>query len=396
MSSISNLLSPSALAKARALYPHIARGRIYLNHAATGPLSKRVVEAIQKHLDNRSAGIIDTYRDESDMIYGCRSDVTRLINAESPDRIAFLTNTSEAINVVASGLQWKSGDQILLNDIEFPANVYPYYRLKKHGIEIQFIQSKRGKVTPEMVEQALTSRTRLVAISAVQFLSGYRAEMETIGKMCRQKNIWFIVDGIQAVGAVKIDVQRMCIDALATGSQKWLMGPHGTGFLYLTEAVQNAIEQQHLGWLSVKDPWQFYKYDQPLEPSAQRYEGGSLNVAGIIGMKAALETLLEFDIDAIESHILALTRQLMEGLQTIHTITIISPEKDAERAGIVTIQSDSNFNFAPVLKELDKQNINISLRENKLRISPHYYNSPEEIEKSIEAIRETLHHMDRK
>jgi cysteine desulfurase/selenocysteine lyase len=385
------LLPPAVLAKARALYPHIAANRIYFNHAATGPLSVRVTDAMKGYLEERSAGVINPYRTELDSIQECRSLVQRLLNAESADRIAFLPNTSEAISVVASGLEWKTGDQILLNDMEFPANVRPYYHLRKHGVEIRFIQSERGKITPEMIRSAMSTRTRLVGLSAVQFLSGYRADLAAIGALCRERNIWFVVDGIQAAGAMRIDVQAMHIDALAAGAQKWLMGPQGAAFLYLTESLQNAIVPQHVGWLSVKDPWQFYNYEQALASSARRYEGGTANAIGIIGLKAAVETLLEFGAEAIESHILALTRQLTDRLKAIDAVALISPEADNERAGIVTIQSENGVDFAPVLQELENQNINISLREGKLRFSPHYYNSPEEIQAAIEALREVLH-----
>lgn len=275
--------------------------------------------------------------------------------------------------------------------MEFPANVRPYYHLKKHGVEVRFLQNERGKVSPEMIRNALSPRTRLVGLSAVQFLSGYRADLESIGRMCREQDIWFVVDGIQAVGAMDINVQAMHIDALAVGAQKWIMGPQGMAFLYLTDALQNAIVPQHVGWLSVKDPWQFYNYEQALASSARRYEGGTPNTVGLIGLKTAVETLLDFGAADIESHILALTRQLMDDLKTVDTVAIISPEADTERAGIVTIESKDGLDFEPVLEELDRQNINISLREGKLRFSPHYYNSPEEIHNTIEALKQALH-----
>ncbi len=384
------LLPPATLAKARALYPHIATRRIYLNHAATGPLSTRVTDAMKEYLAERSSGVINPYRTELDSTQECRSIVQRLINAESAERIAFLPNTSEAISVVASGLDWKTGDQILLNDMEFPANVRPYYHLKKHGVEIRFVRNEHGIISPEMIQRAMSPHTRLIGLSAVQFLSGFRADLEAIGALCRQRNIWFVVDGIQAVGAMNIDVQAMHIDALAAGAQKWIMGPQGIAFLYLTDALQNAIVPQHVGWLSVKDPWQFYNYEQALASSARRYEGGTPNTVGLIGLKTAVETLLDFGATDIESHILALTRQLMDNLKTIDTVAIISPELDTERAGIVTVRSKNGVDFGPVLDKLDTQNINISLREGLLRFSPHYYNSPEEILTAVEALKQVL------
>jgi selenocysteine lyase/cysteine desulfurase len=388
---IHQLFSQQKLTTARTLYPHTTNGSIYLNHASTGPFSTRVVEALTVYLQERSAGIVETYRSDVRAMVASKNAIQTLINAKSSDRIAFIPNTSEGVNIIASGLPWKSGDRVVLNDIEFPANVYPYYRLKKQGVELDIISSVDGKITPSMIEQALTPKTRVVALSAVQFLSGYRADLESIGKLCRSRNIWFVVDGIQALGAIKLDVQNMCIDALATGGQKWLMAPHGIGFLYLTEELQGAIDQQHLGWLSVNDPWQFFQYDQPLAPSARRYEGGSLNVPGIIGMQPALETLLEFGTEAIESHILAITKILMEQLQAINGLQLISPEADRERAGIVSVRQQ-NGDFPMSLSDsLEQRHVTCSVRNGALRFSPHFYNTPDEMKLAAAIVKEILH-----
>ncbi|MGH7453182.1 MAG: aminotransferase class V-fold PLP-dependent enzyme, partial [bacterium] len=201
------LLPADLLERARALFPHIIRDKIYLNHAATAPLSTRVVDAMMAHFQERSSGSIDSYWTDLPKKEECRAFVQRLINAESPDRIAFAANTSDAINIIASGMPWQSGDRVLLNDMEFPANVYPYLHLRRLGVEIDHIRCASGKITPEMIKAALTPRTRIVALSAVQFLSGYRADMAAIGELCRRRGIFFVVDGIQAVGAIHIDVQ---------------------------------------------------------------------------------------------------------------------------------------------------------------------------------------------
>jgi selenocysteine lyase/cysteine desulfurase len=378
------------LSNARALFPHIARGKIYLNHAATSPLSTRVTSAMMAHLQERSSGSIDSYWSDLPKKEECRVFVQKLINAESPERIAFAGNTSDAINVIASGVPWKTGDRVLLNNMEFPANVYPYLHLRRLGVEIDNVRCKSGRITPDMIEAALTPRTRVVALSAVQFLTGYRADLATIGDLCRRRGIFFVVDGIQAVGAIRIDVQAMKIDALAAGSQKWQMAPHGTGFLYLTEEMQASIQQQYLGWLAVHEPWDFFNFAQPLAASARRYEGGTVNFPGIMGMHAALATLLEFGIDKIESHILALTQILTDELQKLDGVELLSPLATSERAGIVTIKLPSRLDCNAVLQKISARNVTISLRDGKLRYSPHFYNSPEEIRLAVEATREAV------
>ena len=382
---------PSAiLARARALFPHLAQGKIYLNHAGTSPLSTRVVGAMTRYLQRRSEGDLDTYQADIGMVTECRAAVARLIRAESADRVAFHANTSDAINVIASGLTWRAGDRILLADVEFPANVYPYVNLRSLGVEIEFLSPADGKLTPELIGSKIGQHTRLLALSAVQFLSGYRADLRSIGSLCRSNGVIFAVDGIQAVGAIRLDVQKMCIDALAAGAQKWQMGPHGTGFLYLTEELQSRIHQKNLGWLSVENPWEFYDYDQPLATSARRYEGGSLNMPGLWGMREAIGTLMEFGPDGVESHILAITSALIERLETIEGVTLLTPPAAHERAGIVTVSLDGRINPQRVFEQLQTRGVTIALREGKLRYSPHFYNSIGDMERAADATAEVL------
>ena len=379
---------PTSLEHIRSFFPHIQTGRIYCNHAATGPLSTRVIEAMQRHLFDRSAGLLDTFDADMTMVGELRSRVAALINAPSPDRIAFPPNTSEGIAIVASGLPWRSGDRILLNSAEFPANVYPYIALRKAGVELDFLQCERGAVTPEMIESSLNPRTRLVALSAVQFLSGYRADLAAIGDICRRRDVIFAVDGIQAVGAVRVDVQAMKIDALAAGAQKWQLSPHGAGFLYLTEELQSRITQSHLGWLSVDDPWRFYAYDQPLAASARRYEPGSLSFPALWGMHASLGLLLEVGLPAVEERVLANSGRLIAALRDIGGVEILTPHDPARHAGIVTIGVTSGTDPRRVFVGLSGAGVLVSLREGLIRFSPHFYNSPSEIDTTVGHLRE--------
>ena len=387
---MSALFSPDTLNRARSLFPHTRQGKNYLNHASTSPLSSRVVNAMMKYLNNRSEGELETYWTDIKMVDDLRTLLAKLVNAESADRIAFQVNTSDAINVVASGLPWKPGDSLILNDIEFPANVYPYLNMKKSGVEIDTIRAVDGRITPDMIASRIRPHTRLVALSAVQYLSGHRADLKGIGEICRSKGVVFAVDGIQAVGAVKLDVQDMKIDALTAGAQKWQMGPHGSGFLYLTEELQAKLSQANLGWLSVEDPWSFYKYDQPLAPSARRYEGGSLNMPSLHGLHAAISVLLEFGPEPIENHILAITEILRKGLSDIKGLTVVTSYPDAERAGIVTVRLQEGIDGKELFHLIGKQNVFIALREGQLRYSPHFYNSPDEMRQAIEVTRECI------
>ena len=383
-----SMLSSEKLSAARSLFPHTSRKKIYLNHAATTPLSTPVVDATIRYLEQRSVGTLENFTNDMKMITECRDAICKLINAESSDRIALVGNTSEALNIVSTGIPWKSGDRILLNTAEFPANVYPYVHLKNLGVEIDTLEAPGGRLPLELIERGIKPKTRVVALSAVQFLSGYKADLAAIGDLCRRKAILFVVDGIQAIGAVCIDVQHMKIDALATGCQKWQLGQQGTGYLYVTEELQGSIRQQHVGWLSAVDPWDFRNFRQPLSPTARRYEPGTLNIPGFWGTQAGLNLLLEYGIQNIERHILALTRMLIEGLQNTDGVELVSPTEDNQRAGIVTVKPTGVNDPQELFNEISKHDIAISLREGMLRFSPHFYNSPEDISFTVEALRE--------
>jgi cysteine desulfurase/selenocysteine lyase len=363
----------------RELFPHTQKGVVYLNHAAVSPLSTRVVRAQTQHLQDRSSGKIETFFDDLVQIEETKRCIQRLINAESYRRVALVGNTSDALNVVASGIDWKPGDRVLLNDQEFPANIYPYYHLKSQGVEVDIMRCPDGRVTPELIYSSLQPRTRLLALSAVQFLSGYRADMMLLGDLCRSKGIIFAIDGIQAIGAIKLDVQAMKIDAMAAGAPKWQMGPQGIGFLYLTEELQARVHQKYLGWLSVENPFDFLNWDQPLDPNARRYEGGTVNIPGMWGLHASLSTLLEVGPDLVESHILGLTQTLMDELAGIERVKLFSPATLSERAGIVTIEPPKNVDPTAAFEELTRREIFISLRNGKFRYSPHFYNTRDEI-----------------
>ena len=384
------MLSPHKLTEARALFPYTKSGRIYLNHAGTCPLSTRVVAAVQEHLRERSVGILETYPRVLEAVKRLKAGLASLIHAEGPDRIALQPNTSDALNIVASGFTWKTGDEILLNDLEFPANVYPYVNLKRAGVSVKVIRSFNGMLTPEMIERSITPRTKLVALSAVQFLSGHRADLSAIGTLCRSRGLVFAVDGIQAVGAVRINVQEMKIDALAAGGQKWQGAPHGTGFLYVTEELQHRIQQSSLGWLAVQDPWNFSNFDQPLSASARRYEGGSLNYPGIAGYDAAVSTLLEFTVDDIEEQVLDLTTVLHEGFSEIPGIDVITPQNRLDRAGIVTISLPDSIDEKQILAAMEREGVFPAPREGKIRFSPHFYNTTEEMRHTVETVRRNL------
>ena len=249
---------------ARENFPYLKYGMIYFNHASTGPLCRPVLDNIQKVLHEKSETNIDEYRGLLSIIVETKNDLATLINTK-PERIAFVDNTSNGINVLATGIKLIKGDRIILNDLEFPANVYPFLNLKRFGVEVDFVKSHDGIVTAEDVIELITPKTKIISISQVQFLTGYRVDLEKIGKACKEKGIIFSVDAIQGLGAVRLDVEKDNIDFISAGSQKWLLGLQGLGFIYVSGKLQDMMQQVNIGWLSVADAWKLLHYDLTLK-----------------------------------------------------------------------------------------------------------------------------------
>lgn len=378
----------------RAQFPHTERGIRYLNHAAQSPLAQLTVAAINEHLLERHNGMMMTYLMDMEIIARCRERIRMLINAPDVRQIAFIGNTSEGLNRVTSGLDWQSGDEIILNSIEFPSNVYPYRKLEPRGVRCVFVDAADGTVPVERIEAAVTSRTRMVAISAVQFLSGWRSDMEAIGALCRRHDLLFVVDGIQAAGATPVDVQRWGADAFATGGLKWLMAPMGIGFLYLSDRLCSRLATPDPGWLSVEEPWDLLRYDQSLRTDAGRFEGGVTNIPGIYGLDATLGLLLETGIDRIFRQILDCNHLLREGIHDTGLeragLTPYTSTDPARQSGILTYDLPAAIDHEALENTLRKEGIFVSIRNNKLRFSPHGYNTPEEIQ-SVITLTETIY-----
>jgi len=373
------------LAKYRQDFPHLLQPHFYLNHASFGVLSTSVNAAIQGHLTARNSGKIETYLDDLPVIESAREKAARLINAPNPDCISFVMNTSDGISIIAAGIDWSPGDRILLNDAEFPTNVYPYLNLKKRGVEIDFISAPHGYVSAEAIEAAIQPNTRLIALSAVQFLSGYRADLHRVGEIAREHGALFVVDAIQAAGNSPLDVQSMGIDALVTGGLKWLMAPMGIGFMYISESLRERIQPAHVGWLSVEEPWLLSNFNQKLHPSGRRFENGGLNVPGIYALNRSLDAFLNLGTQNIQIHLIALTDRIDAGFGPLN-LKRFTVEDPNYRTGIISYELPSNIDGDALISELIAHQVSISHRQGKLRFSPHYYNTVDDIDQALEII----------
>lgn len=376
---------PLPLSDVRALYPH-AQHQLYLNHAAISPFSTPVMTALEGYLHQRHLGEIENYYFMLPRIAELRALLARLVGAQAED-IAFAPNTSFGLNLLATGLDWRPGDRILLNTLEFPANVYPFLNCKRLGVEVDFVAPRNHVIHLEDLAAAITPRTRLLSISFVQFLTGQRHDLVALGRLCRERGVLFCVDGIQGLGAAGLDVEAMNIDFLASGGHKWLMGPQGQGFVYIRPQLLEQLTPAMVGWLSVQNAWQLLDFEMLLRPDAARLETGTFNGMGLMGLHAALQVFARWPLHQITEQVLDLSGFLIRGLKSLG-LEVITPEDPAARLGIVTCL----YPEADRLRQaLEQRRIQISAREDKyLRFSPHYYNSREEIVAVLGILKERL------
>jgi cysteine desulfurase / selenocysteine lyase len=373
-----SIFSKTELKKYREVFPHLQQPHYYLNHAAFGVISTEVIQSINRHLTERSSGVIESYFIDIEVVNKVRAKIARLINAPSVDNISFITNTSEGINLIAAGLPWQEGDHILLNDAEFPSNVYPYLNVRPYGVDVEFIKNKNGYVTANDIASNIKKSTKVVAVSAVQFLSGYKIDLLQVGEITRKNNTLLIVDGIQAAGNSSIDVQAMQIDGFISGGLKWLNAPMGTGFVYISDKLREMIQQKYVGWLSVETPWQLSNFEQNLNPTNLRYELGGINIPGIYALNASLDPFLELNTDRINRHLIGLTDMIDSLIEPIGLSRFTVSDQDY-RTGIITYDLPDDSDGDDLIKTLKENKVTVSHRQGKIRFSPHYYNSEVDI-----------------
>jgi selenocysteine lyase/cysteine desulfurase len=374
------------ISEIRSLFPHLKTDQFYFNHAAIGPWSSLVLNRISEYSSQRSCSKIENYPSVIRWNISAKEKLGKLIGA-SPDRIAWVENVSNGTNILAQGLDWKAGDRILLNDIEFPSNVYPFINLKKLGVEIDFAKSRNGIVDVEDLETLITPKTKLISISLVQFLSGYRADIDAIGRLCKSRGIIFCVDAIQATGVVKIDVKKSNIDFLTGGSQKWLMSSQGLSYIYITEELQSRIDQKFVGWTSVKDAWNLLDFELIFRDSADRFQNGTVNAFGVAIFEASLSMFNQFGIENIEARVLENSNFLIKKLEDIGLEPVLKNVRENNIAGIVSFKHDKSQN---IFELLEKKNIHTAVREGMVRLSPHFYNTIEEIQNVVNLLEEIL------
>lgn len=373
------------LAAYRKEFP-VCRNLVYLNHAGVSPASTRVREAVNQWLDEHVEQAVLAEPGWLDTGEACRERFAKLIGA-SADEIAFVRNTSNGLALVAEGIDWKEGDRVAVaTELEYPSNVYVWQHLADRGVVVDTVSAPEGTVTAEAVEAVLQPRTRLVAVSSAQYSTGAVTDLESIGALCRKHGLLFCVDGIQTVGALPTDVKKMGAHFLSADSHKWLLGLHGIGALYVSKEIIDQVRPVLVGWKSTIDGWNFDRAQFDLLPDARKFEEGSQPFAMITGFHAALELIEEIGISTISRHINGLIEHLARGLTDLGAEVFPSP---AERHHILTF-NHPKLDGAELLKKMSKQNFVFSRRRGRLRVSPHLYNTIEEMDRFLSAVKDRM------
>ena len=363
----------------RTKFPTIGRWAFF-DHAAVSPLPAPTVAAMKEYADDMAINGVLSFDRWTNRIEAIRKDAGQLLNADPLD-VAFVANTTAGIGIVAEGFPWQRGDNVITAAEEYPSNQYPWMNLTDRGVEVRAVPSRGSRVAINDLREAMDDRTRVLAISAVEFASGYRNDLDALGELCRSKNIFVFVDAIQSLGLFPMDVQRTPIDALSADGHKWLLGPEGAGLFWVRREWLDKLHPVGVGWNSVVGAHDFGTIDFRLKPNAGRWEGGTANAVGICGLGASLRLLLDAGIPVIRDRVLELTDYLCEKAASVGW-SVFSSRAANEWSGIVSLTKEgvSPWN---VKKQCLAEGIVVNVRGGRLRVSPHAYNTFEEIDRLI-------------
>jgi selenocysteine lyase/cysteine desulfurase len=362
----------------------VTRECVYLNHAGVGPLSRRAAGRMAMLAETVSRSGDRLWFDRMAEVERVRGLAARLIGAREAREVAFVENTSTALSLVAEGLEWKPGDNVVGAALEFPSNVYPWMGLAARGVEYRQAKERDGRIDPEELFSLIDSRTRMVALSWVQYASGFRSDLARLGRACRELGILFVVDVIQGLGALPLDVEADFIDVAAASAHKWLLGPEGIAMLYVSDRVVERLRPMRSGWRSMREPFQWTEFDLTWSEGAKRFESGTLNVYGILALGGSLEILLEIGAEVIEPRVLALANLAARGLKELG-LAVVSSRHRTETSGIVTAVP-SGRTADELVKRLNERGVVVAARAGRLRIAPHFYNTADEIERCLEEL----------
>ncbi|HVF47635.1 MAG TPA: aminotransferase class V-fold PLP-dependent enzyme, partial [Pyrinomonadaceae bacterium] len=325
------------------------------------------------------------YQDWIDTKNRARSLVAEMLRVRS-DQVAFVRNTSDGFASIANGIGWRAGDNIVSFDREFPANFYPWRRVRdEYGVELRLCLERAGRIDMDEMVTMIDANTKIVAISAVQYASGYRADLERLGRAARAVDALFCVDIIQGFGAMPFDLPAQFVDAACGASHKWLCSPEGCGIIYLSDRARERIKPTLVGWISVETPWDFEDREQPFKSTALAWESGTGCAALFYGLETSLKLLHETGPENIERYLSGLSEQLCDSLGG-KDYSIISSREPGERSQIVCIKHRDGIPANQIAARLEGESVIVSPRGDRVRIAPHFYNNAEDLERLIDCL----------
>ena len=368
----------------RALFP-IAERSIYFNHAAVSPPPITSIRAVEAQLRDVHENGSANFRDWLAVKEEARTLLANLLGAR-PEQVAFMRNTSDALSSVANGLNWRAGDNIVTFSREFPSNIYPWLRVRDaFGVEVRMCEERNGRIDFAELSSLIDHNTRIVAISHVQYASGFRTDLERLGRLARQHDALLVVDVIQALGVVPTNVEAEFIDVAAGAGHKWLLSPEGVGYLYLSDRARDRIQPTLVGWISVPNPDDYFNFEQGWNRGALAWETGTGPAALIHGFKASLELLTRFGVENVAKYLEELTDDLCERLRA-KRYEVVSSRAPGEKSQIVCIRPSEGLSAMALYHQLNKKNIVTAPRADRLRIAPHFYNTHTEVEAFVTAL----------
>jgi len=369
-------------------FPH-SDDLIYLNHAGVGPWPRRTAAAVEQFaMENMIQGAL-RYPEWLKVETQLREKSAVLLNAPSPDDIALVKSTSEALSMVAYGLDWREGDSVVIPDQEFPSNRIVWESLGSMGVSVRHVDLSQGESPEAALLAAIDRRTRLLSVSSVQYATGLRMDLQALGGACRERNILLCVDAIQSLGAMTMDVQKIQADFVMADGHKWLLAPEGLGIFYCRAELRETLKLRQFGWHMVEHYGDFDRSDWTPAGSARRFECGSPNMLAIHGLEASLSLLFHMGMDKVERNVINNSEYLFDFFDSRNDFKLLTPTDAGRYAGIVTFRHEG-LDSTQIHKRLYEKGVVCALRGGGIRFSPHFYTPREKLEKALHYLRKAV------
>jgi selenocysteine lyase/cysteine desulfurase len=371
------------LLEARSLFP-ITERHIHLNHAGVSPMSSRVRAAVEEvtRMLSEDGHLQERYLELVEDLHGSLASLVGV----SPDQVSITRGTAHGISLLARGLDWKEGDNIVGARFEYPANLFAWMACRERGVELHLVEPEKGRVTPEAVLSLIDRRTRVVALSFVEFWNGYRVDLAEIGAECRRRGVILAVDGIQGLGVLPFDLEAMNADFVAAGAGKWLMGVPGTGFTAWRQELLERVDPVLVGTGSMEQRMEYFEPRFGYAKTARKFEESALSLLDVAAFDAAVSLLLEIGIEVIENRVLSLVDRLAEGLvERGYHIIEPWPRERSESSGILSFNHPRST-AEEILRDLEAAGVIARTHRDFVRLSPHFYNTLEEVDRVLEVL----------